>query len=975
VAQPADHIAGRVVELGAVDELLGALSLGQSGVLEVAGEPGIGKSRLLAELAARADAQGHLVLSGSASELEDELPFWVFVDALDDHVAAHSPGRLMELDDDARQELAHVLPSLHIPRADSGAGLQQERYRTHRAVRQLLETLARPRPLVLVLDDLHWADSGSIELLGALLRRPPAAAVLIALALRPRQAPERLSGALARAPRTGTLVRLELAPLSEAESRELLGASVSRAVGAALHEESGGNPFYLEQLARSLRRRMDALPSAGDHSLAGLAVPSMVAATLAEELALLSDATRRVLEGAAVAGDPFDLDLAAAAAAVGSTTAMQALDELMRRDLVRPTDVPRRFRFRHPLVRQAVYEATPGGWRLGAHERSAEALAALGAPAAARAHHVEQAGRPGDEAAIELLQAAGEAVANRTPAGAARWFGAALRLLPEAAPPSRRIPLLTALANALAATGQFADARAALEECIQIAPADAVAQRIELAGACAGVEQLLGRHEDAQARLQAALDGLGELVSPEAAGLMIHLAVAGFYRVEYERSREWASRALEVASPLGDRPLVAAATAVLAFASSCTGAGADAERRCSEAAEHVDALSDGELALRLDAAAHLAAAEGYLERFEAAAAHAQRGLAVARATGQGELLPIMSPSFSTALVALGRVPEAIDVLEGAVESARLTANVQALALTLFNRGLVTMLAGDLETALTDAEESVELARDIDASFISTWAAAVVGFVLMERGEHARGIETMVTQGGGADLPLIAGGWRAFCLDRLTRGWLALGRLPEARRAAAAAEAVAAASGLHHPAVMAQRAAASVALDTGELATAAERALASAAAADEIGARLDAGLSRMLAGRAFAQAGQIDEATTHLERAAAELDECGAMRYRDEAERELGKLGRRPRRRTRPGRPGGAGVESLTERELQIARLIVDRRTNSQIAGELFLSPKTVESHIRNLFFKLDVTSRVDVARTIERAERQRSSGP
>ena len=120
---------------------------------------------------------------------------------------------------------------------------------------------------------------------------------------------------------------------------------------------------------------------------------------------------------------------------------MDAVDELLRLDLVRTTDVPRRFRFRHPLVRRAVYEATPGGWRLGAHERCADALAARGATAAARAHHVERSAREGDLEAVAVLREAGEAAARLAPASAARWFGGALRLLPQAAPAEERIEL------------------------------------------------------------------------------------------------------------------------------------------------------------------------------------------------------------------------------------------------------------------------------------------------------------------------------------------------------------------------------------------------------------------------------------------------------------------------------------------------------------------------------------------------------
>ena len=118
------------------------------------------------------------------------------------------------LDDDVQAELAHVFPSLSALAGGRAVALQHERYRSHRAVRALLEQLAQTRPLVLVLDDLHWADPASVELLGALLRRPPAAAVLMALALRPRQTPERLAAALERAHRAAALTRIELGALT-----------------------------------------------------------------------------------------------------------------------------------------------------------------------------------------------------------------------------------------------------------------------------------------------------------------------------------------------------------------------------------------------------------------------------------------------------------------------------------------------------------------------------------------------------------------------------------------------------------------------------------------------------------------------------------------------------------------------------------------------------------------------------------------
>ena len=772
-----DQLVGRAETCGVFDDALSGLDRGRSAALALVGEPGIGKTRLLAELADRADARGQLVLYGSASELERDLPFWVFVDALDEYVAGLEPRRLEALDDDVRADSAHVLPSLSRFESARGAAFQHERYRSHRAVRELLERLTATKPLVLVLDDLHWADSASVELLGALLRRPPAAAVLVALAVRPRQAPERLAAALERAHHAGTLLRVEVGALTRGEARELLGEAVDRAAATALYEESGGNPFYLEQLARSLA--LERTAGGPELSPGDLDVPPAVAAALAEELALLSDGARRVLEGAAVAGDPFEPELAAAAAATPEASALEALDELLKLDLVRETEVPRRFRFRHPLIRRAVYESTPGGWRLGAHERSAETLTARGASAVERAHHVERSARQGDAAAVATLREAGEAVALRAPASAATWFGDALRLLPDAAPAEVRVELLLSRARALVATGQFADGHAALLESIALVPAEAVALRVRLTTACAGVEHLLGRHEQAHARLASAMDGLRDPASNEAAALMIELAMDGFFRMDYERMREWAERALSTARPLGDRPLTAAAVAVLAFASATSGATQEAEARRSEAAALVADLDDDELALRLDAAANLAGAELYLDRYEEAGAHAERAIAVGRATGQSEFIPLPYSILGQVKLLRGQLAEAAELLDNAVEGARLSGNVQALAGNLGNRSFAALAAGDVEIALATAEECVELTRGLDQSLVCA-AGVALAAALLETGDPGRAVESLIGSSGGDELPLIPGVWRAKCA-RAADPLLARARPPERSR--------------------------------------------------------------------------------------------------------------------------------------------------------------------------------------------------
>lgn len=965
----ADMLVGRAEELGSLEHALDELDRGRSGAIELVGEPGIGKTRLLRELAARAEQRGHLVLSGSAAELERDLPFSVFVDALDDYLEGLDAGWLAGLAPDVQAELAHVFPSLSAFAGTGELALQHERYRSHRAVRALIERLAKVKPLVLLLDDVHWTDSASVELLGALLRRPPAGAVLLALALRPRQLQPRLAAALERAHRAESLTRIELAPLSSDQARELLADRCDSAAAADLYEETGGNPLYLEQLARSLQGA-GAAASPPEFPLIEIGIPSAVAASLWEELALLSESGRVVLQGAAVAGDPFEPELAAAAAATSEAAAIDAVDEFLRLDLVRATEVPRRFRFRHPLVRRAVYETTAGGWRLQAHERCADALAARGASAAARAHHVERSAREGDLAAVAVLREAGEAAARLAPSTAARWFGAALRLLPETAASEEQVALLLAGAGSLAATGQLADSHAALVECIDIAPQD---WRVRVATACAAVDRLLGLQTEAHNHLATALAELGGAASPDAAELMIELTVDALHAGDLEVARDWAQRAVEVATTTQDRALLAAALAARAWAGAFAGDCARAQTQCDEATRLVDELSDSELARRLDSLAHLASAELYLDRFAAATRHGERALRLGRATGQGNLFPLVLAMLGASLWVQGRPLEAEDLFDGAVEASRLTGNSQALALNLFNRSTAAVVAGNLDVALATAEESFELLEDMERGLISVPAAVTYAYALLETGQAERSVDVFLTKAGGEELRLVGGGWRARYLEVLTRALLATGRRDQAERAARAAHECAAGVGLPSATAMASLATAAVALDAARPTRAAEQARAAAAALEPVAALFDAARAHELAGRALAEAGDRDGATRELELAATAFESFGSLRYRDRAERELRKLGRHIHRRTRPGSRDARGLTALTARELEIAQLVVNRKTNPEIAADLFLSQKTVQTHLHNIFQKLNVTSRVALAHTVERADRTRNA--
>ena len=963
----ADDLVGRGRELAQLAAVLDGVAAGEPGFLAVVGEPGIGKTSLMERLSALAGERGWLVLAGRAAEFERELPFGVLVDALDDHLGGLDQRRLERAGGERLAELAAIFPALDGPAVPEGA-LKAERYRAHRAVQELLDGLAVGRPLLLALDDLHWADQASLEVVASLLRRPPDGPVLLACAFRPSPAPGFLESAIATAEREGRAERIDLGPLTPEDAAGLLAAIPERSVRDAVFRVSGGNPFYLAQLARVAAlqpvqadgRQVDTLT---------LGVPQSVLSMLADEIRMLPPESRRVLEAAAVAGEPFEPDVAAEIGEVPEAEAIVALDDLLARDLVRGTDVPRQFRFRHPLVRRAVYAHAGGGWRLAAHGRAATALAARGASAAAQAHHVEHSARRGDEAAIALLQRAAASAGARAPATAARWLQAAVRLVPEEGGPEveRRVGLLMELADAQRASGRLEACRITLLQALDVVDPQDTARRAALVTDCAAVEHWLGLHDEARARLDSALAELGADRSAGAVLLRVERAVEHLYALDFGAARAAAEEAHALGRELGDPLALAMSGAVLTLTAAAAGDVAAAREQLADAAPRLDALRDAELADDLAALWYLGWAELYLERFDAGAAHLRRALSISRAAGRGDLIVPLLLGQARGMLAQGRTEESTALIDEALEVARGSGNPQYLVWALWERGWTALLAGDHTRAQILAEEALHVGRGLSPTLLSPAEPGwTLGLALIDGGEHERGRALLLKSIGGPEAPRVVPAERTAVWEQLTLAALRYGARDEAAEWAARAAPLAAELGLGVPAVQAARADAAVRLGQGDAAGALERAQAGLAAADAAGAVRDAAHARLLVGRALAALGDAGGATRELAAAEAALDAAGARRLREEAAQELRRLGHKVARRPRAGAAPGEGLDQLTEREREIAELVCDRHTNRQIAGELFLSEKTVETHLRNIFAKLSVSSRVEVARAVER---------
>jgi ATP/maltotriose-dependent transcriptional regulator MalT len=941
-----------------LDRALAAVERGPSRAVGLRGEPGIGKSRLLAELASRAEERGHLVLTGRATELERDLPFALLIDAFDRHLANDPPRRL---DDEHLAQLAAVVPAVAGMPGVEAAPSPDGRHGVARAVRALLQLLAVEHPVTLLFDDVQWADAASADVLALLLHRPPPTRLLLALATRAGRAPD-LEAALETAVRNGSAEVLDVGPLSRKEANGLM-ASLRRTARERLYVESGGNPFYLEALARAAGSD----PGRGVGSgMAG--VPRAVRAALAGEVGVLPAQMREVLEGAAVAGDPFEPELAGAAVGVPESAVLSALDELLAADLIRPTDQPRRFRFRHPLVRRAVYEGTAGGSRLAAHARAADALAARGAAPAQRAHHAERAARPGDMDAVELLAEAAAETAARAPATAAGWYGSALRLLPDGPDhDERRLALLRAQADAFTSANRAVDARDSLRRALRLIPADDAVTRVEMTAALAHLEVWFINPDEAHDLLTQARSALGDDAPRERALLTLELAQERESCGDYDSVGSLAEEARAAAQEAGDPVLEAAAAVHVADAATADLRGVDeaalarAEHLLDEAEALVDALPDEALTGRLETLLSLATSQLHGDR--SAGPAAERGLRLARQTGQGFLASTFLSLLGYAAERSGDLDSARKEAEDAVDSALVSGNATIMYWGSKLSAWVALAQGRASDAVADAELAVEATR----SYSPSSAGWTLADARLASGD-ARGALAALESSGWVD-PQLPPSDRLRALEVVVRTHLALGRRDEAAEWAARGPDEAAGRRTGVLGAIASLIDAQILLAQEEPRKAARAALAGASVAHEAGAPLWEGRCRTVAGEALAAEGKADEARAELRRATDDLDARGAAGYRDAALRILRQLGERPRPAPAAAAAAtdeGGGLAVLTPREREVAALVAEGRTNRQIGAQLHLSEKTIEKHVSSAMAKLGVSSRTGIARLVER---------
>jgi DNA-binding SARP family transcriptional activator/tetratricopeptide (TPR) repeat protein len=419
-AAPAGFV-GRARELAAADAAVAGAVAGRRQVVVVAGEPGMGKTRVLDELDARVRRAGGVVLRGRAFEGEMLRPYGAWLEAL-------RGAPLAALSEVQRAELAPLLPELGVPPPSTDQG------RLFDAVARALAGLCRRGPLALVLDDVQWLDEASASLLQVAARALESSPAVVACAARPGELVDNPAAlrAVRLLSRAEPSTRIDLQPLSRAELRELLERAAPGADADGAWDASEGNPLFAIEVARARQ--------------AGRAGSPSLDALIADRLACVAGRARDLLPWAAALGRSFPAERLSGVTGMPAAELLSALEELERRGILRP-GADGGWDFAHDLFRRAAYQALSEPRRRLVHRELAHALAALSDPDGALAGDVAQHAALGDDPALcaQASLAAGARAARLFASGEAREIvERALRLVSRF-PPARRISLSLAL--------------------------------------------------------------------------------------------------------------------------------------------------------------------------------------------------------------------------------------------------------------------------------------------------------------------------------------------------------------------------------------------------------------------------------------------------------------------------------------------------------------------------------------------------
>ena len=919
-------LRGRDNELASLHDHLARLRSGAGTSWLIEGGPGLGKSRLVEHAMSAAQRCGFAVGHGVAEPGDAAVELAVLMEAL-----FGGPEPLLE-----RSALG-----------DSHASREQ-RYWLLQDIQTLLEQSALRQPILICLDDLQWADGGTRAAIRTLPARLASLPVGWVLAFRPAEAGSDLGRAAAELLRNGAaqtvLGRLEPAAVAEVMA-DVLGAAPDDSL-LALAEGIRGSPFLLMELLSGLREEHLVSLDAGRATLTEARLPLRVREGMRLRLARMSPAARNVAAVAASMGRRFTVDQLAAVLEVPASSLLDPVQELIGSELL--AEGGEMLSFTHDLNREAVRASQPSSAAHALDRQVASALLAAGALPVEVATQLASSAVPGDELAITTLMRASDALGGTDPGQAADLARRALDLTTEGHP--LRGPLVARAAILLNAAARSEEAQAFADGVLrQALPALQEAQvRLSIASlfsispevraeSCRRALDLAGVPPDLRARLLALLfhnlvvagrPGQAQQLLKEvkqaveatrdsAARFTLELAESGFHytRGHFETALALADAALRSSADVGEDPRQWLARAF----------------RC------------GILAV--------------MDRFGEALAAATEAIRSAQQGRQGRALQLLEASRARQLLQLGNLADAAAALEGrfSLDDAHLVLSVlDADGVVVLGR-IALHTADQRQTELTSAIARVMLRSGVPG--IERHAAWLLAVQAQAGGDPARARRWLTALGEKERLTLLP----LFPLDpaddpHLVRIALASGDRELAESATTGAERRAEIN----PAVPAVLGSA---VHARGLLTGSPGLLAQAVSILEAGPRRLA-LASALEDLALAEtrAGRGDQAIVALDRALVIYAACGARWDLARVRRRLRRLG--IQRRLPAERRPALGWAALTESELAVARLVADGLTNREVAERLYVSPHTVNGHLRHAFDKLGVNSRVALTRIV-----------
>lgn len=557
---------GRESEVSLLEDALLSALRGDGGAVIVGGEAGMGKTRLVTDLAAQARRLGCIVVSGACSEAELSLPYLPFLEAIGNHLETVDLEQTRTRLGQAADELAQLFPQMGRPSA-AGGDATQAKLRLFESILLLLRDAARSRALLLVLEDLQWADPATRELLDYATRRLRSTNVLIVATYRTDEMHRKhaLLPTIQGWRRSGQAQLIELQPLPATAVSDMVcaifeEATITDEFRDFLHERTEGNPFVLEEMLRDAIDRGDIFrtETGWDRKAVGeMRIPHTVRDTILHRLERLKREEIDMLEAASVMGRSFDLDTLAAVTRMDEQAVLSAMQSCVTLQLLEEHDrTSGRYRFRHALTREAVYEDMVVPRRQQLHARVVEVLESRPDTAPVDlAHHLLMAGKY-DEAVVRCVAAAKDAIAARAYGDAAALFE---RAAPHMKDPVERGRLLCQAADAYWNNAEPGSARRLLEEGITALDAAGLSHEVAanrvLLGRCYWE---LMRSDLAREQFNLAREVL-EAAGPSEALAIAYIRISGLamFNESYAEGLEYARQAADIAEKAGAQMAVA----------------------------------------------------------------------------------------------------------------------------------------------------------------------------------------------------------------------------------------------------------------------------------------------------------------------------------------------------------------------------------------------------------------------------------